>query len=157
MKSTKITQTQLFYCKKITTKIFQLKISYPFHRSNQKIKEDNSLNQIDLEKILQNIDSNIYSTLDQWKNDIEQLWSNAKKNNKVGTLINSIAETLSRYYNQKIINIPTNEFDMWLNNINKINQKINEIKTLMPNSTIIDLSELTKQSRSQKLKLRSAK
>lgn len=107
----------LSYCKKVTQKIYDTSISEFFREPvdvksipgySEKIKHP-----MDLSTVLKKLNSNQYSSVDKWKEDMNLIWINATNFNGPDTPAYVMAKQLQSIFKGYTEKIPRNEFQAW--------------------------------------------
>ena len=116
---------QIDFCKKVTHKINKLPISQFF-----KLPNADRGKSTDLERITDKLDKNEYTSVEQWKDDMNSLWKHVLKDeNHKYKLIAKELSTLFRSYTEII---PRNEDDNWLIMLKKEHTKLCKIIEAKP-------------------------
>ena len=82
---------------------------------------------MDLSTVSNKLKDRKYKTIDDWKKDMNMIWSNALKYNHIGDPYNMIATELMKIFRQKTEFIPRTEADEWMRKIRKLNKKIKNV------------------------------
>ena len=107
----------LAYCKKVTQKLYDLPIA-SFFRSpvdlastpgyKEKIKRP-----MDLGTILRKLDTNQYTSIEKWKEDMNLVWVNALTYNDQKSVVHIIARQLQNEFKNYSDRAPRNEMQAW--------------------------------------------
>ena len=92
---------------------------------------------MDLSTVASKLDSGEYSSVSQFKGDVELIWSNAIQYNGKKSFIGLIASQLRSLFLNETINLTDNEITDWLSRANSLKTQLsgimkNEPKTLVP-------------------------
>lgn len=121
-----MTPLQHKYCVKITEKISAMPIASPFLKPVNTDEVPEYLKIIkkpcDLGLVMDRLEKNEYSNVDEWKNDMNLIWKNATTFNKDGC-INQMASELNRVFKERVAEIPKNENDEWIIKVKKAHTK----------------------------------
>lgn len=155
-----MTSVQRRLCIEITEKIISLPIAGHFSRPvNPELDGAPDYFEIikkpmDLSLVLKKLNDDQYTTLDKWKEDMNQIWKNAQTYNDHTTPIHAIARELSEYFRRRCENIPRNEIELWLSKVNKKHVKLMRILDAKPDPKKNVLDAKPKSARPTKILLR---
>ena len=79
---------------------------------------------MDLSTVTKNLEKNAYTTIDDWKKDMNMIWDNAKRYNNAGSPFYLIADELKQIFKRKTEFIPKTEIDEWTIKVKKANKRI---------------------------------
>lgn len=101
----------------ITQKLMDQPISVFFHNAVSDREAPNYSKVIKkpiwLNKVMEKLNSDVYGSVEAWKNDINLIWKNAKTYNREGPFFAMAAE-LENLFKKISENIPTTEADEWV-------------------------------------------
>lgn len=138
--SSKLTDTQYNYCVKITKKISDFSISdfflYPVDTKEHtdylaKIKNK----PMDLGTVSEKLASHQYTTLNEWKSDMNLIWKNALSYNEANTLVYLLAEELQKKFKEMAESIPASKDEEWVYKMKKIQNKLQRILQAKPSDS----------------------
>ncbi|KAK8852372.1 transcription initiation at TATA-containing promoter protein [Tritrichomonas musculus] len=138
--SSKMTDTQYNYCVKITKKISDFSISdfflYPVDTKEHtdylaKIKNK----PMDLGTVSEKLASHQYTTLNEWKSDMNLIWKNALSYNEANTLVYLLAEELQKKFKEMAESIPASKDEEWVYKMKKIQNKLQRILQAKPSDS----------------------
>lgn len=90
---------------------------------------------MDLGTIKQKLSNNEYSNAEEWRSDVNLVWSNAKTYNPKTNLIFNCADQMQKVTEKLIQKIPKDENEKWHLRLNKLNTKIQELLKNHPSET----------------------
>lgn len=80
-----------------------------------------------LREVKNKLNNNEYTTLENFKEDVDLIWSNAKKYNGEDTLFTHMAMEAALWFNEKMKNFPSNQEEEWTRKIQKKAKKLLEV------------------------------
>ena len=128
-----LTQIEFDYCYKYINKLLRHPLSacflIPVDPVRDRVPDYPKIitHPMDLGTVRDNLLDGKYSTSEEWKNDINLVWSNAKLYNKSGNPIHECATFLEQKVKKDLEMIPKTEYDEWQLKIIKINNKIEKL------------------------------
>lgn len=131
---------QVHYCTKITNKLYNYPISDSFRQPVNPDEDgcndyfDRIKRPMDLGTVLQNLSENKYQSIDQWKNDVNQIWKNAMTYNDPSSPIYIIALDLSETFKKMAESIPKTPTEEWVRKLRKEHAKLQRLFKLKKNS-----------------------
>lgn len=135
----KLTDTQYKYCVKITNKMSNFSIAEYFLCPVDINEHPDYLNKVkkpmDLGKVLEKLESHQYSTLNDWKNDMNSIWKNAFAYNEQDTVVYMIAEELQKKFKEMADLIPLSKDEEWVYKMKKIHNKFQRILQSKPSDS----------------------
>jgi len=117
-------------CKKITRQLSEYDISSSFREDfdpielklegyTKKIKRKMWFNYV-----IDKLEKAEYRTIESWKADISLIWGNAIKFYQPTHIIHEIARELKEQFEELTKNIPRNDFEKWVESLNKPYKKL---------------------------------
>lgn len=82
---------------------------------------------MDLSTVKSNLEQQYYGNLDEWKQDIFQIWANGKEFNGPRTLLYVICEVLEKKCTKMFSRVPRTENDLIKFKVERINKKIKKL------------------------------
>lgn len=126
---------ELYYCKKITDKIFNQPLSFPFQSPVDLKDYKEEINEpMDLSLIKEKIKNNKYESLEQWKYDMNLIWKNCEKFNGKDSFYTRMAYELKMIFDSYYSKIPSNDYEAFRFSVCKIASKISLILQYRPTS-----------------------
>lgn len=116
-----ITSEQKKKCIKIVDDIFKRPISAMFHDPVDPVLDevpdyfDYIKTPSDLSTVRQRLNENKYSTIAEFKNDMNLIWENAITYNGKQSFAGCIADELSKYFNKKFSKLEEPQVEQWTN------------------------------------------
>jgi hypothetical protein len=74
---------------------------------------------MDLGTIQKRLTVNLFSSLEEWKNDVRLVWRNAIKYNDRECFIGTFALEMTEIFDGYLVEMPENEIGQWMNRIRK--------------------------------------
>lgn len=128
-----LTPEQIEKCLALTQKIYDLPFTTEFRMPvdrNITAYYETIQNPISLSEIIENLKNNEYKSIDQWKEDMKRVWTNAMEFNKEVTVLYQLAKYMKEYYRSKIDSISKNDSDKWRHTLK---YKMNKLIKLLDN------------------------
>ncbi|EAX92740.1 Bromodomain containing protein [Trichomonas vaginalis G3] len=91
---------------------------------------------IDLTTIKRKLNSNEYKSIEQWADDVNLVWKNAKTYNNEGSVIHFIAQEQEIWFARKYKNIPRTKDEEWVYQLQKATKILSRLATQPPNSIV---------------------
>ena len=110
------------FCLSVVDKIMNIPISYHFYdRVDERDAPDYYKiikHPMWLNEVIRKINDNEYQSTDQWKNDMELIWKNAKAFNKASNYYIFIAAVeLQKIFEEMATTIPSTAYEKWVKDI----------------------------------------
>lgn len=83
---------------------------------------------MDLGTVRKNLNNDKYTSVREWRRDMDLIWENARIFNGDTSIINKCAEQLKQVYKSLSESITENQVDDWMKELEYINKKIHKIK-----------------------------
>lgn len=129
-------------CVELTTKMWNKDLCRPF-RDKVDPERDGApgyfniiKRPMDLGTIKKKLNANEYKSIEQWAEDVNLVWSNAKLYNNEGTLINLIAQELEQWFSKKLRKLPRNKDEEWMINLQKSSKTLTRLSQHPPASIV---------------------
>lgn len=125
--------TQANYCTKVTNKLYDYSLSNFFRQPVNPVEDgcedyfERIKRPMDLGTVLQNLKDNKYQSIEQWKNDMNQIWKNAMIYNEPSSPIYIIAQDLSELFKKKVESIPKTPVEEWVMKMRKEHAKLQKL------------------------------
>lgn len=99
-----------------------------------------------LKKVQQRINNGEITTLEQFKDDVNLIWSNAKLYNGEDTLFTHMAMEASLWFNEKMKKFPTTQEEEWTRKLQRTTQKLLDVlchppAELDPNGSLTEVHD----------------
>lgn len=137
--SIKLTDTQYKYCQKITNKISKLSIAeiflYPVDLNVCSDYLTYVKKPMDLGKVSEKLETHQYSTLNDWRNDMNLIWKNALAYNPQSSVAYLMAEELQKKFKELTETVPLSKDEEWVFKLKKIHNKFQRILQSRPSSS----------------------
>ena len=78
---------------------------------------------MDLGTVSTKLEKSQYTTIEDWKKDMETIWKNAMTYNPVESPYYAVASELQQIFRRKSNFVPKVEADLWIHNLQKLNKK----------------------------------
>ena len=85
-----------------------------------------------LMEVRNNLGDGIYSSFDNFKNDVNLIWENAIKYNGENSIIGYMAAEAKLYFDKKMLNIPENDEEEWIDHLSKTTKKFYHLLSFQP-------------------------
>lgn len=116
----------------ITNKIKKIPIASFFLRPVDPVKDGlpNYLIRIkpsypmDLGTVSKKLEAKQYTTIEDWKKDMDTIWKNAMTYNPLESPYYAVASELQQIFRRKSENIPRTDSDLWILKLQKVNRKV---------------------------------
>lgn len=132
-------ETEKVFCINFTEKLKQHPLATCFLNPVDSV--DNYLTIIkkpmDLGTVSKKLKQGKYSSVQQWEDDLLQIWKNAKIFNGEDSLISNFATILNQKCLKAFKSIPKTPFDVWNNKLVKTNNKLIKLYSILPNGESI--------------------
>ena len=126
----KFTKYQIDKCMQIIDKVVQLPVSQPFIKKVDPLK-DGIRDYLDIIKMPMSFDviksklsSYSYKEMNEFIQDVELIWENAKTYNGEDSEVYLMAREASLYFNKHIKNLPNSVEEEWIQKLQKISLKL---------------------------------
>jgi len=129
-------------CLELTNKMFVKDLCRPF---KEKVDPERDgapdyftiiKNPMELSTIKKKLAANDYKTIEQWAEDVNLIWKNAKLYNNEGTLIYLIAQELENWFNRKLARIPRNKDEEWVFLLRKSSKALSRLAQHPPTAIV---------------------
>lgn len=147
-----LNQVQHQYCVKITKKINDFTMAR-FFRQPVDPKRDGAEDYLekikkpmDIGTVLQNLQDNKYTSVDQWRNDMNLIWKNAMTYNDSHSPLYIIAQDLQETFKKMTENIPRNTTVEWIIKVRKEHNMLQRIIDARPPGGHLSLSSASNSS-----------
>ena len=106
-------------------------INHPLNVYFQGDEDENSVYSgiINFDAILEKIEQNQYKTIDQWKNEMDKMWTKALSTYVKGSQIYAAAGDLKKLYMDNVAELKYSESEAWAIRIRTQVRKLNEYLT----------------------------
>ena len=91
---------------------------------------------MDLTTIRKKLNSNEYKSIEQWIDDMNLIWKNAKLYNTEGSIIHFIAQELEQWFAKKCTQIPRNKDEEWMLQLRKSSTALMRLASHPPSSIV---------------------
>ena len=91
---------------------------------------------MDLTTIRKKLNSNEYKSIEQWIDDMNLIWKNAKLYNTEGSIIHFIAQELEQWFARKCAQIPRNKDEEWMLQLRKSSTALMRLASHPPSSIV---------------------
>ncbi|EAX90281.1 Bromodomain containing protein [Trichomonas vaginalis G3] len=121
---------QLTKCLQIIEKLISWQICSPFvelvdpERDGAPDYLEVVKNPMALREVQKKLNDGAYSNLDQFKDDVDLIWSNAKLYNGDDTLFTHMALEAAQWFNEKMKRFPSTPEEEWTRKIQRTTQKL---------------------------------
>lgn len=136
--SLKLTDIQYKHCLKVTNKMSKFPIAVYFLDQVDLKEHPDYLTKVRkpmyLGKVLEKLETHQYSTLNDWKNDMNMIWKNAFTYNEQNSLVYLIAEELQKKFKEFTETIPLSKDEEWVFKMKKIHNKYQRILQAKPSN-----------------------
>ena len=112
----------------------KMRISQFFEEEFSKVSESLFKTPMKIQIITEKLQCGKYASIQDWNNDMELIWFNAKNYYSQGSLMFDIIETLQSWYQKRTARLPLKEEDEWLCKYKKIQKRMNKIIKSQPES-----------------------
>jgi len=82
---------------------------------------------MDIETVYKKINTNVYKSVDQWKDDVRTIWKNAKKFNQPGDFAYIEADFLSTVFEEKVKFFSDDRVDDWIREYEAISDELSKV------------------------------
>ena len=123
------------YCLHLLDKLEKMPISYPFRQlgSNQKPNYSDIVKQpMDLALIRKKLENDEYKDYIEWGSDVRLVWFNAQTYFAKGTPENTMALTLSDWFEPRFQDFPRFPVELWLKKLKTLQKKMKKLVTTSP-------------------------
>lgn len=131
-------EIQKEFALKTTKKIYSLPISVYFLNPVDPIKDnvpdyfEKISKPMDLGTVLQKLESDAYSSVDEWKKDVNLIWKNALNYHKNNEVIIMIAKELMDVFKSYTELIPRSELEAWTYKVRRMQSKLDKLINSKP-------------------------
>lgn len=137
-------EIEVRYCKKVILKLMNNPLSEIFKEDVKKQLNEKGYeeyckkvpNPICLQDVLDRLDSKSYTTVDEWRSDVGRIWDNCIKYNQKTSIYSFYAQELDQLFKSQSQNIPSNEYEAWIHDQQKVIDKICKILMLRNDSAL---------------------
>lgn len=141
-----LNQVQLQYCIKITKKMNDFTMARYFRQPVDPKRDgaedyfDKIRKPMDIGTVLQNLQDNKYSSVDQWRNDMNLIWKNAMTYNNPQSPLYIIAQDLQETFKKMTEYIPRTQTVEWIIKVRKEHSILQRIIDARPSTGNLTLS-----------------
>ena len=134
-----LSEFELDFCIDFTNKLMKHPLAYLFLSPVDPIRDgvpdyfSKITKPMDLGTVLDNLENGKYKNSEDWKSDVLQIWKNAQIYNSKNPFIYEMASILNRKCLKHFKQIPKTKFDIWKNQVSKLNNQILGLISLLPN------------------------
>lgn len=136
-------------CLELTTKMQHRDLCRPFKEKVDPVR-DGALDYytyvtkpMDLSLVKRKLNNNDYYSMNEWAEDVNQIWKNAMIYNNEGTLIYLIAQEMELWFKKKFESIPRNKDEEWMTSLRKSTKKLFDL-SLHPSAQIVAMRQSSK-------------
>ena len=129
-------------CLELTNKMLQKDLCRPF-KDKVDPERDGApdyfniiKNPMELTTVKKKLTTNEYKSIQQWADDINLIWKNAKTYNNEGTLIYLFAQELEIWFSKKFIKMPRNKDEEWVYLLRKSSNTLTKLAEHPPPSIV---------------------
>jgi hypothetical protein len=95
---------------------------------------------MDLGTVRQKLETDQYRTIQQWKDDVEQVWENSYHFNGRQALVSILAKQLQQLFREQADTLTENSISDWVNEMDRLRHEVDQITKLGPKPTVIQKS-----------------